>query len=145
MWHVCNQLQFWPKVQEIMLLCTQTALNTIQEAVTEHSHLFQQLHCGNTQVCRQRTRKVAFPRTEGSKLLGSFQRHQNTALKIMSGWNLIHACFINASRPFSMHLHGMYEGLRGTGLIIFSSAKLLLNFFFFTNLKWELMQIKGCH
>lgn len=34
-----------------MLLCTQTALDTIQAAVKELSHLFQQLHCGNTQVC----------------------------------------------------------------------------------------------
>lgn len=34
-----------------MLLCTLTALDAIQVAATEHSHLFQQLHCGNTQVC----------------------------------------------------------------------------------------------
>lgn len=34
-----------------MLLCTLTALDAVQEAVTEHSHLFQQLDCGKAQVC----------------------------------------------------------------------------------------------
>lgn len=90
-----------------------------------------------TGVCRWSTTKAAFPRNEGSKLLGSFKRHQNAALGIMSGWNPINTHFINESRHFSMHSHEMHEGLRGTSLIIFSRAKLLLNFFLLIY-KWEL-------
>lgn len=113
-----------------MLLCTQTALGTIQVAVTEHSHLFQQLHCGKAQVCADGAQEKQHSREMKAQIYlvpskGIEMQHLESC---QAEIQLILILIMNLD-IFLCIYHEMYEGLRGTSLIIFSRTKLLLNFF----------------
>lgn len=154
MWRVCNELLFWVPLDVKFSARPHASLHTNSTGHYSSGCYRAQPFIPTlalwecTGVCRWCTRKTAFPRTEGSNLLSFFQRHQNAAFRIMTAWKPVNTYIIKASRHFSMHLNGMCEGLIWTSLIIFSRAKLLLDFIlFFTNLPTNesFMEIKGCH